>query len=589
MYLRPRITIRLKILLALGIGVVSAVALYLYLASKLFYEDKTLLVYELNQTNVRTVAEETETYLKRVFDKMRILAALKGRELASPEFPSADLLAPEEDGILRIGVLRSDGMGATQSVTLGEWPGPLNLVGKDARFLDEARAQAPIPVEEVLKQGVWVANSTPTGAGESTAESIPLMTLAMASADKSSVIYADVKLDHLLQSSSRGGIAKVYVSDSNGVALAHPDSAQVLGRRSLASSPLMRAAAGSSIRSEVKQFEDSGKKYLGSFHKLSTGGMVVASEIELEHAFLAARILMRKSAWYALMAVTAAFLIALFLSHSLTVPIRRLVEATQKIAQGDFGSQVPISTGDELALLARSFNSMSGELRNTQQQLVHSERMAAIGQVARSIGHEFGNILLAIVGNADLALASGDTAQVKGNLKTILQAADRATLIIRNLQSFSKTSSSRASAEPNALIRATLTLLNHEIVKHSVALTERGEATQAVNVNAAEIEQVLLNLIINAIHAMPGGGAIEVGSRDAGESVCLWVKDWGTGIPPEVLPRIFEYAFTTKGSKGSGLGLAISKQIVENHGGKLEVQTELGKGTTFTITLPRAT
>ncbi|MGZ3740466.1 MAG: sensor histidine kinase, partial [Bdellovibrionota bacterium] len=102
------------------------------------------------------------------------------------------------------------------------------------------------------------------------------------------------------------------------------------------------------------------------------------------------------------------------------------------------------------------------------------------------------------------------------------------------------------------------------------------------------IEQVLMNLIINAMHAMPQGGTVSVGCRnEEGGNVVLWVKDTGSGIPPDVLPRIFDYAFTTKGEKGSGLGLAISKQIIDSHSGTITVKTELGSGTAFEIKLPR--
>lgn len=593
MAVRLRISIRSKILLVLSVVVVAAVALYLYLASKLFYEDKTLLVYELNQTNVRTLGEETETYLKRLLDRMRILATLAGRQ--GKTAPSvARLFSAEEEGILRIALLRREKGGATRTQVLNLAPSTLDLDAKDVTFLNQLRARYPIPYSEVLKQKTWVRNVTIPSA--SNGDSLAVMTIAGTVPGSRDIVFADVKLDYLLKAVSRGGIAELYIADSNGSMLAHPTASKVLQAESMLEDPLVQTARGAKMRSEVKQFEVGGKKFLGSFYRLGTGGVVVASKIESEEAFVAARVLFQKSLWYALMTVTAAFLVALFLSHSLTVPIRRLVDATRRIAQGDFKSMVRVSTGDELALLAASFNSMTSDLdssleklKNTQQQLIHSERMAAVGQVARSIGHEFGNILLAIVGNADLAMISKEPEKVQRNLQTILQAADRASNIVKNLQSFSKANPNRVPTEPVALIRATMSLINHETRKHSVEVVEKIGTSRKVNVNAAEVEQVLLNLTINAMHAMPNGGQIEIGCEDRGDDVVIWVKDSGTGIPPEVLPRIFDFAFTTKGEKGSGLGLAISKQIVEGHEGSLRVETELGKGTTFTVELPGVT
>jgi len=235
------------------------------------------------------------------------------------------------------------------------------------------------------------------------------------------------------------------------------------------------------------------------------------------------------------------------------------------------------------------------ELKQTQAQLLHSERLAAIGQVARSIGHEFGNILLAIMGNADLAMRSTDQETTYDRLKTIMQtrlqvivqAAEKASLIVRNLNSFSKKESTRASADPVQLITTTLSLLTHEIRKNNVDIIQSVKACGPIYVSAPEVEQVLLNLIINAIHAMRTGGSIEVGCKEESEQVWMWVKDSGSGIRPEVLPFIFDYAFTTKGEKGSGLGLAISKQILESHGGTLSVETTVGKGSTFTLKLPK--
>ncbi len=226
-------------------------------------------------------------------------------------------------------------------------------------------------------------------------------------------------------------------------------------------------------------------------------------------------------------------------------------------------------------------------LEAARADLVRSERLAAVGQVARAIGHEFGNILQTIVGKADLAIHDTDGAKNQERLRLILQAAEKASLIVRNLQSFSRSSSDRGWVECPRMIQDTLSLMNHELKKNSISVTLALETQERVKVSKNEIEQVLLNLIINAVHAMPGGGTLELGCRDLGDdSVLLWVKDSGTGIPTDVLSHIFEYAFTTKGESGSGIGLSISRDIVEKHGGVIRANST-GQGALFEIELPK--
>ncbi len=226
-------------------------------------------------------------------------------------------------------------------------------------------------------------------------------------------------------------------------------------------------------------------------------------------------------------------------------------------------------------------------------QLVRSERLAGIGQVARGVGHEFGNILLRIMGKADLAMGESDLAKIRDHLKVVLTAAERAGVIVKNLQSVSRSMSAPTNFR-NALltvpVEEALSLVNHELVKSSIQLEKNIKPTPDVRIDIGAMGQVFLNLMINATHAMPSGGKLHVTVEslelEGKAGVAAGVRDTGAGIPEDVLPRIFEFAFTTKGEKGSGLGLAISKEIVESHGGKILVKTQMGKGTEFTVWIP---
>lgn len=225
------------------------------------------------------------------------------------------------------------------------------------------------------------------------------------------------------------------------------------------------------------------------------------------------------------------------------------------------------------------------------QQLVRSERLAAIGQVARGIGHEFGNILLRIMGKVDLALMEKDLAKSQEHLKVVLKAAERAGVICRNLQSFSKTEPQFQFESILIPLEECFSLISHELVKASVQIEKSFQEVPRLKMDVGGMAQVFLNLLINAIHAMPKGGKVKVStellsSQNGKVGVGIRIMDSGVGIPADVLPRIFDFAFSTKGDQGSGLGLAVSKEIVESHEGQITVKTEVGRGTEFLIWLP---
>src|SRR6185437_8325140 len=179
------------------------------------------------------------------------------------------------------------------------------------------------------------------------------------------------------------------------------------------------------------------------------------------------------------------------------------------------------------------------QIKAAQAQLIESERLAAIGQVARGIHHEFGNFLQTIVGQADLASGEGDLKKVREKLNTILYAAERAAVIVGNLKSFSKGGDTKGHVDLAKLLHETTLLLTHEFRKKKIEIVEKTTPCPVIHACAPEIEQVFLNLMINAVHAMPSGGKIELGCGQEGSYVAGWVKDAGTGIAPEVLPKIF--------------------------------------------------
>lgn len=232
------------------------------------------------------------------------------------------------------------------------------------------------------------------------------------------------------------------------------------------------------------------------------------------------------------------------------------------------------------------------KIEEMNRQLVRSERMAAIGQVARGIGHEFGNILTRIIGKTDLALMEmKDLPKIHDHLRVIMAASERAAIIVRNLHSFSKAEPMLIDATVAEAVEEAVSFMTHELMRSEVQLEKRIHPTPVFRLDVGAMAQVFLNLMINAVHAMPDGGTLTVEVKEergkGGQpGVAVSVEDSGFGIPPEVLSRIFDYAFTTKGDRGSGIGLSISREIIEAHGGTIQVHSVVGKGTRFSVWLP---
>ena len=246
------------------------------------------------------------------------------------------------------------------------------------------------------------------------------------------------------------------------------------------------------------------------------------------------------------------------------------------------------------------------ERRKLQEQFLQAQKMESIGQLAGGVAHDFNNILTVIQGHASmLRLRTSLPDEVRGSINQILLAAERATTLTRQLLTFSRKQTTQARVLDLNEVVANMTKMLKHILRADVTLSVNyGSRSFLVRADAGMMEQVLMNLAINARDAMPGGGKLIISTTDecigpeyvqlnpqgsVGDFVCLAVTDTGEGIPPENLARIFEPFFTTKPiGQGTGLGLATVYGIVRQHNGWLTVYSELGKGTVFRIYLPAA-
>jgi signal transduction histidine kinase len=237
------------------------------------------------------------------------------------------------------------------------------------------------------------------------------------------------------------------------------------------------------------------------------------------------------------------------------------------------------------------------DVQALRQQLLQAQRLSSLGALATSVTHEFNNILMAITNHAKLALNNSDAAARTKSLEKILLASDRAAKITKGMLGLARANSQeRKRTDIIELVREVLVLVEKDLSKHRVKLETRFRDRPHAIVCAYQIQQILLNLIINARQAMARGGNLLIEVRDNAETsmVEVVVADTGTGIAAEQLRHIFDPFFTTKsgpdetGKGGTGLGLSICRDIIESHNGRIRVESLVGRGTTFTVKLPSA-
>jgi two-component system, NtrC family, sensor kinase len=310
-----------------------------------------------------------------------------------------------------------------------------------------------------------------------------------------------------------------------------------------------------------------------------------------------------------------------FVWRVVAAPLAALKRGTRHVARGDLNYEINAPSNDEIGDLSRSFNAMISDLRSSHEEnlswtrtleqrveqktaelkrahehALHTEKMASVGKMAAVVAHEINNPLSGILTYAKLLRkwisheeeSRKHRDEICTSLDLIASESRRCGDLVRNLLTLSReTPLNLQKTQLNQIVERTTQLLQHQFDLAGVHLQLDLDATlPPVQCDASQIEQVLLALLVNAKEAMPhAGGNIWVTTTFDDKTFCIQVRDDGPGISPELLPRIFDPFLTTKES-GVGLGLAISRSIMERHGGSIDVRSNPGSGTTFTITLP---
>ena len=290
--------------------------------------------------------------------------------------------------------------------------------------------------------------------------------------------------------------------------------------------------------------------------------------------------------------ILMAILIAIPVAWSISRPLSHLAEATRKVAQGDWSVRVPLHGFREMRTLAGSFNIMVETLTDTQEQLVQKEKLASVGQLAAGVAHEINNPLGSVLLYADILCKETpeENEQQREDLQMIIREATRCKTIVNDLLNFSRQNEVLAQdTDINAMLGALAQEQSRlELYQHVQIQTDLDPNLGVIHADPLQLHQVFTNLMNNAAEAMPNGGALTLRTRrgPAPGFVTIEVQDSGSGISKENMKKIFTPFFTTKPiGKGTGLGLAIIYGIVKMHRGQLSVQSEVGQGSTFTITL----
>lgn len=428
------------------------------------------------------------------------------------------------------------------------------------------------------------------------------------------------ELSERLQESYRDGEARAFYLDGQGAVVLHSDPAVQRARPSFVE--LLPAAPGAT-RAGIGLYEEEGVEYQAAYSPVPTLGWVAVVARPRAVAVAPLRALTKSSAGVLVFALVMVAVAAPLLSRALARPIAELAQGAVELARGNLQHRIRLHRGDELGELARTFNEMgrsleeargrlvlfneqlreqveerTRELKLAQQQLLRSQRLAAVGDLSAGLAHEVNNPLSTIVGNAQLLLgqemAGSVTPVAVGMLKDVLEQALRISDIVKDLQAMADSHRAGLSrVDVGSLLERVVQQRQAELEKQAVEVQRRYGSTPApVLGDEPALRDVFGHLLSNALNALDGREERRISLATTvidGDAVKVEVSDTGRGIPPEHLERIFNPFFTTKQRwNGKGLALSLCHRIVENHGGKISVQSEEGVGTTVTVVLPAA-
>lgn len=410
-----------------------------------------------------------------------------------------------------------------------------------------------------------------------------------------------------------------FIVDNQGRLVSHPDRKRVLQHENLlGNEAVKRIVSGEAGASEFR--DEMGSAMVGAYVPIKKFGWGVVIEEPIDSAYFELRRLETNSLIFVIAGIIITALTGIFFAHSIEKPIKDLILGTEAVARGELGYRISVSSVDEIGKLASAFNSMIKDLRDSQERLILSEKLASLGTMAAGMAHEIKNPLVSLRTFTQLLQQKWEDKEFREKFSSIIpHEIERINRIAESLLKFGRPMKPELTkVDVNALLEEVLLLFESECKKFNVRVTKKFAELPEINGDPGQLSQAFVNIIKNAIEAMQEKGGELIVKTDVGEVVKLgkirrregkktgeeitWgeeeemgrpvpvvfveVTDTGEGISEENLKSLFDPFFTTK-MTGTGMGLPITLRIVEEHGGSIKVRSRLGKGTTFIITLPQ--
>ncbi len=643
--------IRRKLILLLCASAWLVVAVQLALAIPLFREDKTILLYEMTSSTVKTLAAQVDALVGAWNSKASMAQSSDAAKLLAADPDALALLSPSGD------------------IKWSRIPQKIAqaAAAEAKKFKSTGAALRALSLTDLQQVGALEVGSGDAGSW------LLLVNLG--------------RFSKVLE--GPGGSGERAILDDQGHLIAGSWS----GADSLQGHPLLTAAASeSSVRSQTQQYKWKERDWIGAFSRVPAGGLWVISQTPSKEAFRASYQLIERTVWIALILATAAILVAALFSKSLTDPLNALVAATERVARGEWQTSLHIKSRDEVGKLAAAFNAMASDLRTGKEQisrtetevsrqvkertetletqkksaseaqeaLVRTTRLASLGELAGVAAHEIlnpvNNIGIRVqkmqgpsvqLDDADAKLAHeivsawekafteggweklkqelsrvSDKTQIPllqedlNNLKGIAQdfvkrtqerktdfeflskELTRVTRIVNNMRALSRVGGERRPLDVHTALQDTQAATQEFLAKRSIEWISEfsGDPRALFSIlgDKDELVQVFSNLVRNAAQAVAAAqrrkGWVKVSTQRGPNRVEVRITDNGTGISPANKTKLFDTPFTTKNAQeGTGLGLSISRRIVRAFGGDIEIEaTQEGEGTTFLIWFPQA-
>lgn len=415
------------------------------------------------------------------------------------------------------------------------------------------------------------------------------------------------------------GKGMAYIVDKEGRLVAHPDEKRAVSREDVSQSEAVkRVLIG--LKSGGRFTDEIGSAMVGAFIPIEKFGWGVVVQEPLASAYVELRRLETNSLLFVILGIILTALVGVFFAHSIEKPIKELTTGTEAVAKGDLRWHVTVSSSDEIGRLAKAFNQMTKDLRESQERLILSEKLASLGTMAAGMAHEIKNPLVSIRTFTQILGQKWEDKEFREKFSSIIpHEIERINKIAESLLKFGKPMKPElGKVNINNLLEEVLLLFESECKKYNIRVTKKLAELPEITGDEGQLQQVFVNIVKNGIESMHEKGGGLVVKTDVGEVVRLgrmrkegkkmegemiWgeeeefakpvpvifieISDSGEGIPEENLKSLFDPFFTTK-MTGTGMGLPITLRIIEEHKGSVKVRSEAGRGTTFIITLPES-